>query len=122
VRAVGVSGGGFASPVGAVGRLLSMKQLRALRGTATVSRKPAEEGGYCPQEIHGLFHLSNLVEGASSEDRFCVVLGSSALLWCSDVFCAMAHIYWPETGVWCLRYVARLRRHVKAQDRYLFSF
>jgi hypothetical protein len=34
VRAVGVSGGGFASLVGAVGRLISMKQLRASRGTS----------------------------------------------------------------------------------------
>src|SRR5215211_3597981 len=34
------------------------------------------------------------------------VLGSSALPWCSDVFCAMAHIHSPKTGVCCLRCVA----------------
>src|SRR5215216_7071544 len=34
------------------------------------------------------------------------VLGSSAPSWCSDVFCAIAHIHSPQRGVCCVRYVA----------------
>jgi hypothetical protein len=48
------------------------------------------------------------------------VLRSSALSWCSDVFCALEHIHSPHTGVSYLRYVAS-RRRVKAQDRSLSS-
>src|SRR5215208_6690163 len=46
------------------------------------------------------------VEWAFSEVRTHGVLRSSALSWCSEVFCAMAHIHSPHTGVCCLRYVA----------------
>jgi hypothetical protein len=48
------------------------------------------------------------------------VLGSSALSWCSEVLCALAHIHSPHTGVSCVRYVVS-GHHVKAQDSYLPS-
>jgi hypothetical protein len=34
------------------------------------------------------------------------ILRSSALPWCSEVFCALAHIHSPRIGVWCLRCAA----------------
>jgi len=37
----------------------------------------------------------NIVEGVFSEVRIHGVLRSSAHSWCSDVFCAMAHIHLP---------------------------
>src|SRR5215210_3417647 len=37
------------------------------------------------------------------------VLRSSALSWCYDTLCAMAHIHPPKTGVCCLRYVTGRR-------------
>src|SRR5215218_619158 len=39
--------------------------------------------------------------GGFSEVRTHGVLRSSALSWCSEVFCAMAHIHSPKTGVGC---------------------
>jgi hypothetical protein len=41
------------------------------------------------------------VEWGFSEVRTHGVLRSSALSWCSEVFCAMAHIHSPKTGVGC---------------------
>jgi hypothetical protein len=55
-----------------------------------------------------------------SEVRQLCVLRSSALPWCADAFCALAHIHLPHTEVCCLRYVGRQRR-VKVQDSYLSS-
>jgi hypothetical protein len=57
-------------------------------------------------------------EGEFCELRVYGVLRSSALLWCSDVLCALEHIHDPQTGVGCLRYVAGCGC-VKAQDSYL---
>src|SRR5215212_1325414 len=45
------------------------------------------------------------MHNAGGELRLLGILGSSELPWCSDVFCAMAHIHPPQTRVCCLRYV-----------------
>jgi hypothetical protein len=57
------------------------------RRPAAYSPKYVEEVGSCELPLYG-------------------VLRSSAHSWCSDVFCAIAHIHSPKTGVCCPRCVA----------------
>src|SRR5215213_5100514 len=47
------------------------------------------------------------------------VLGSSGISWCSDVFCAIAHIHPPQTRVCCLRYVTGRGSDGRGSDTFL---
>src|SRR5215210_6030392 len=61
---------------------------------------------YLPDELS--HYALNDREGEFCELPLYGVLRSSALPWCPDVFCALAHIHSPRTQVCCIHRVAQL--------------